>query len=372
MPLLHRRSYTRSDFRRLALPSTCDASRLRGLDLRRAAFFESGYSPRPKPLPSSNFTLLQDFRSLDVGHRSHGGLPLYVTRSIFDARMHLLGGRIRQSPSRYRSSVPSREDTGAILVQDSKRSRASFEHRITSRNTCKLSLTQQARSRPWPDLLDSRARHLLGVSSSEALSPASPCGDSSVRSRCSDFAPSIAVSRVGALFRMRSSFRAAKLSRISDHFALVEAAHDRIPYLSMREIVLTAMHALLLMPAYVLAHLAAFEPTRPHVRSRRRRQLSCSSSSRDAPFVFPRRGRRGVSCPRSLHDSSFDVRAPEARGCASCFSLLGVHDLSIASAFGSRRSPFTLRGRAHARRLPGHTAGRRPTRIGALRAGPHR
>jgi hypothetical protein len=135
MPLLHRRSYTRSDFRRLALPSTYDASRLRGLDLRRAAFFESGYSPRPKPLPSSNFTLLQDFRSLDVGHRSHGGLPLYVTRSIFVARMHLVGGHVRQSPSRCRSSASSREDTGAILVQDSKRSRASFEHRITSRHT---------------------------------------------------------------------------------------------------------------------------------------------------------------------------------------------------------------------------------------------
>jgi hypothetical protein len=109
------------------------------------------------------------------------------------------------------------------------------------------------------------------------------------------------------------------------------------------------MHALLLMPAYVLAHLAAIEPARRHVRSRRRRQLSCAPSSRDAPFVFPRRGRRGVSCPRSLHDPSFDVRALEARGCAFCFSLHGVHDLSIASAFGSRRSPFTLRGRAHVR-----------------------
>jgi hypothetical protein len=41
------------------MPPTCDASRLRGLDLRRAAFLRSGYSPRPKPLPSSNFMLLQ-------------------------------------------------------------------------------------------------------------------------------------------------------------------------------------------------------------------------------------------------------------------------------------------------------------------------
>jgi hypothetical protein len=59
MPLLHRRSYPRSDFRRLACTSTCEASQLRGLHLRQAAFLRSGYSPRPKPLPSSNFTLLQ-------------------------------------------------------------------------------------------------------------------------------------------------------------------------------------------------------------------------------------------------------------------------------------------------------------------------
>jgi hypothetical protein len=59
MPLLLRRSYPRSDFHRLACTSTCDASRLRGFDLRQAAFLRSGYSPRPKPLPSSNFMLLQ-------------------------------------------------------------------------------------------------------------------------------------------------------------------------------------------------------------------------------------------------------------------------------------------------------------------------
>jgi hypothetical protein len=59
MSLLPRRSHPRSDFRRLACKSTRDASRLRGLYLRQAAFLRSGYSPRPKPLPSSNFTLLQ-------------------------------------------------------------------------------------------------------------------------------------------------------------------------------------------------------------------------------------------------------------------------------------------------------------------------
>jgi hypothetical protein len=60
MPLLLRRSYPRSNFRRLACKSTCDAPRLRGFNLRQAAFLESGYSPRPRPLPSSNFMLLQE------------------------------------------------------------------------------------------------------------------------------------------------------------------------------------------------------------------------------------------------------------------------------------------------------------------------
>lgn len=60
MPLLHRRSRSCSDFHRNTPESTCAASRLRGLYLRRAAFLRFGYSPRPKPLPSSNFMLLQD------------------------------------------------------------------------------------------------------------------------------------------------------------------------------------------------------------------------------------------------------------------------------------------------------------------------
>lgn len=60
MPLLHRRSRSCSDFHRNTLESTCAASRLRGLYLRRAAFLRFGYSPCPKPLPSSNFMLLQD------------------------------------------------------------------------------------------------------------------------------------------------------------------------------------------------------------------------------------------------------------------------------------------------------------------------
>jgi len=40
-------------FRRNQRAPTCDAPRLRGFYLRKAAFYESGYSPRPHPLPSS-------------------------------------------------------------------------------------------------------------------------------------------------------------------------------------------------------------------------------------------------------------------------------------------------------------------------------
>lgn len=60
MLLLLRRSYPRSDFRRLACMSTGDTPQLRGFYLRQAAFPKSGYSPRPRPLPSSNFMLLQE------------------------------------------------------------------------------------------------------------------------------------------------------------------------------------------------------------------------------------------------------------------------------------------------------------------------
>jgi hypothetical protein len=53
LPLLHRRSLAHFHSRRSERAATCDASRLRGFDPRKAAFHELGYSPRPQPLPSS-------------------------------------------------------------------------------------------------------------------------------------------------------------------------------------------------------------------------------------------------------------------------------------------------------------------------------
>jgi hypothetical protein len=55
LPSLHRRSPAAFCSRRIRRAATCDASRLRGFDPRKAAFHESGYSPRPQPLPSSAF-----------------------------------------------------------------------------------------------------------------------------------------------------------------------------------------------------------------------------------------------------------------------------------------------------------------------------
>jgi hypothetical protein len=64
-------------------PSTCDASRLRGLHPRLAAFLRSGYSPRPKPLPSSGSVLLQV-----LAHST--GAPLDATASaLSNRRLHL-------------------------------------------------------------------------------------------------------------------------------------------------------------------------------------------------------------------------------------------------------------------------------------------
>jgi len=298
----------------------------------------------PKAAPLFEFHAPPGARSLDVGIRSHGCLPLYVTRSIFVARAHLsmdaFANHLRgiTSPcslekARTRSSCRTPSDSVLFRsprpLRETRASRAlllaktAFAH-TTRSVTAVAGLACFAGSSPF------------GCFELGGAFARSPCGDSSVRSRLLGVSsPSVAVSQLGALFRMRC-LPSYEASRVSDHFALVEAAHDQISHLSMREIVLTAMHALLLMPAHVLTRLAAIEPARRHVRSRRRRQLSCASSSRDALFVFPRRGRRGVSCPRSLHDPSFDGHALEARGCASCFSLLGARDLRPPSFDGSK------------------------------------
>jgi hypothetical protein len=100
-----------------------------------------------------------------------------VTRSVFAIRTHLSMGAVaitcEVSPSMF-----ARATIDAILVQYSKRSFALFAltfrpgrspRVVASRRSCfascspygdQLLRAQQARSRPWPDLLASRARHL--------------------------------------------------------------------------------------------------------------------------------------------------------------------------------------------------------------------
>jgi hypothetical protein len=113
----------------------------------------------------------------------------------------------------------------------------------------------------------------------------------------------------------------------------VEAAHDRSTHLSMREIVRRIMFASL----RVRTGGACFRRRRlPAVRP------SCCHVG----------GIATNPCPRSSGDPSFDVRTSEARGCASCFSLLGaergprppssVHSRERPSAFASAFAPSLL------------------------------
>jgi hypothetical protein len=100
LPLLHRRSPTRSDFRRLELSSTYDASRLRGLHPRQAAFTRVWLFTAPKVAPLIEFLAPPGPRSLDDDLRSHGDHPLLMLRA---------GLRLRadQSNAHVRVHVPT-------------------------------------------------------------------------------------------------------------------------------------------------------------------------------------------------------------------------------------------------------------------------
>jgi hypothetical protein len=144
----------------------------------------------------------------------------------------------------------------------------------------------------------------------------SPCGDSSVRSCGSESHLRALQCRGSAQSFECVVFRAAKLH--TSKTALLRSRLRTIRSRTSRCERSFNGHARL--AAHVCARalrLAAIEPARRHVRSKRSRQLSCASSSCDAPFVLPRRGRRSVSCPRSPHDPSF--RRPCIRGTWLCF-----------------------------------------------------
>lgn len=229
----------------------------------------------------------------------------------------------------------SRESTAAILVQDSKRSVP-----LSSRRS--LRETLPARSRPWPDQPASRARHLLGVSSSEALSPA----HLAVIRACGVAARSFISERCSVAGRRNLSNAMSSEPRSFTHPRPLCcgrgcARSDPAP-LDARDRS-TAMHALLLMSAH---ELFALRRSSPHAdmfarneaaNSRLRLRLAtrplCCHIGVVAAFHVRAR------CTIRL----FDGHAFEARGCASCFSLLGARDprarrLSTSREFRARGS----------------------------------
>jgi hypothetical protein len=122
LPLLHRRSPARSDFRRFELSSTCDASRLRGLHPRQAAFIRVWLFTAPKAAPLIEFYAPPGPRSLDDDLRSHGDHPLLMLR----AGLHL---RADQSNAHVRVHVPTFACSleGHVRVWAFRRTRSCFD-----------------------------------------------------------------------------------------------------------------------------------------------------------------------------------------------------------------------------------------------------
>jgi len=130
----------------------------------------------PEAAPLLEFHAPPGPRSLDAGHRSHGRRPLMMLRvrslrsyPSFDehVRNHLRGTTFRVRPGNHRCSPR------AVLQAVARSSRARLStitfvrvslreavHRWLLALRRSASRAQQARSRPWPDLLASRARHL--------------------------------------------------------------------------------------------------------------------------------------------------------------------------------------------------------------------
>lgn len=193
MSLLPRRSYPRSDFRRLAYKSTCDASRLRGLYLRQAAFLRSGYSPRPKPLPSSNFSSSRFSLSRQRPPLSRSPSAHDVTRSVL----------VNMSIFRRPCSVFNCEAPDPQARPDETRSRPSCS-------------TPEVRSS-----FDDRRRGRYSQLSAAPFGASSRVRSHRAHSRARGVAASC-IFRCGAL-------DAAILSRPRASFRMLEDAHDLFP-----------------------------------------------------------------------------------------------------------------------------------------------
>jgi len=342
LPLLHRRSYTRSDFHRFAC------------------------RPRATPL-GFEASICAGPRSLSpVIHLAQSRSPLRISRS---SRILALSTSASALTVAFRSMLRVRSLSLARTFRWT-RSPITFEvsplHALSRKHgrdprAGLQAITVLFRSPDHFAKLVLRALHILRGSVADTTSSVtavaglacfagsspfgcfelggafarSPCGDSSVRSRLLGFsAPSVAVSQPGALFRMRC-LPSHEGSRVSDHFALVEAAHDRISHLSIREIVQRPC-----TPCFSCLRTCspALRRSSPHADMFARDE---DANSRVHPHLATR-----SSCFHVEVVAAFHVRARctirlstvmhvEARGCASCFSLLGARDLQLPSFDGS-------------------------------------
>lgn len=245
MPLLHRRSYTRTDFRRLAC-------RPRATPLG----FEASICAGPRS-SGPVIHLAQSRSPLRISCSSRVSLsrhrpPLSRLPSAHDVARSIFAGacifRWSRSQSSARCRVPCSPGQSQMRSSCSSPSDPLLrvrEQRFASRCMCfarcppcdvqlartTSSVTAVAGLACFAELVTLRCFEL------RVASARSPFGDSSVRSRCSDLLfPSVAVSRVWHLCRC-SLFPIRDVSRFLGHFAMVEDRARPSAHLSMREIV---------------------------------------------------------------------------------------------------------------------------------------
>jgi hypothetical protein len=234
MPLLHRRSSTRSDFRRLAcrprvMPLGFEASICAG-PRSSGPVIHLAHSRSPLRISRSSRIC-----SPDVDPRSHGGLPLFTLRvrslpCAQDLSIRAAAIICEASPFRVHPGDHGRNPRAVLQAIAALSRGADF----ASRRSCFAGWTPCDAILPLTHKLGhGRGRTCLrrGLVTSRCFelrvaSARSPCGDASVRSRRSDFSsPSRAVSRSGASFQMRLP-SGRDVSQDFAHCAMVEAARD--------------------------------------------------------------------------------------------------------------------------------------------------
>lgn len=274
MPLLHRRSYTRTDFRRLAC-------RPRATPLG----FEASICAGPRS-SGPVIHLAQSRSPLRISCSSRVSLsrhrpPLSRLPSAHDVARSIFAGacifRWSRSQSSARCRVPCSPGQSQMRSSCSSPSDPLLrvrEQRFASRRMCfaycppcdvqlartTSSVTAVAGLACFAELVTLRCFEL------RVASARSPFGDSSVRSRCSDLLfPSVAVSRVVASLQMLAvpDPRCFAFPR-----PLCDGRRSRTTFCASFDAGdrSASMYASSIMPAFVLARLSAIEPAHRHVR----------------------------------------------------------------------------------------------------------